>query len=63
MAIEFHIMFHVLLLALSLVISCIVLSAEKSDFGDNFTGIYILGLLFFFVPIELIYWILWYIFV
>ncbi len=49
-------MFHIMLLAVCLVIGAVVLTVEK-DGGDRFVGTFIIGIVFIFVPLELLYWI------
>ena len=56
MGLEIQMMFHVMLLGVCLVCGAVVLTGEK-DGGDRLVGTFILGILFIFIPLELIYWI------
>ena len=56
MTLEFQMMFHVMLLGVCLVCGAVVLNGEK-DGGVRLAGTFIMGILFIFIPLELIYWI------
>ena len=54
MGLEIQMMFHVMLIAVCLVCGVLVISRNK-DALDHLIGTFLISL-FFFVPLELIYW-------
>lgn len=61
MGLEIQMMFHVMLFGVCLVCGVLVMNRDK-DGSYNFVLASFGASLFFFVPLEFIYWVLWFIF-